>query len=75
MTLFQVNSEVIQWTYGAMIYRTRYLPLREEGVDKVVSISVSKADALSYYAALLCFLVICYFSLGMFLKATKKGLS
>lgn len=53
-----VNSEVIQWTYGAMIYRTRYLPLREEGVDKVVSISVSKADALSYYAALLCFLVV-----------------
>ena len=54
---------MIQWTYGAMIYRTRYLPLREEGVDKVVSISVSKADALSYYAGYLCILVSFLFDL------------
>lgn len=54
-----LRGEIIQWTYGAMIYRTRYLPLRDKGVDKVLAARpVSKLDVVYWYTALLCFTVV-----------------
>lgn len=54
-----VNREVIQWTYGAMIYLTRYLPLRGEGINKVHgSRTVPKTDVITQYLAITCFAVV-----------------
>lgn len=57
-----VHGEVVHWTLGALLYRTRYLPLRSMGVEGVHSRHVLERGYLySPYIVWLCLFAVSSF--------------